>query len=193
MKSLQLILPICLAILSWAAIPYAEWLNMTEGLLIFLGLLSAALVQVIPVTANFLQSEDLTVEDATTLTFVLEQQQKYWLGLLMVTVVTCFMLIVGYALPKEPISFSISVGGISFEPSIQAFYSGLVGGLVGLVVMKTFGFFPGVLSLQRLRGSLVIKAAKRRAAEKIEREERFRSQAHPVVPDDYGQIIHPPH
>lgn len=193
MKKLGVALPVVLAVIALCWIPYKVWSDMTEGLLVFLGLLVAALVQVIPVTANFLQSDSLTVDEAKQLTAALERQQKFWLGLLWVSVVTSIALIAGKALPETVLSFRFSVMGITFEPSMQAFYSGLVGGLIGLVVVKAFGIFPGVLSLQKLRGDLVINAAKRRQAEIVQREAEARKQVPSVVPEDYGRIISPPH
>lgn len=193
MKKLGVALPIVLAVIALCWIPYKVWSGMTEGLLVFLGLLAAALVQVIPVTANFLQSDSLTIDEAKQLTSALERQQKYWLGLLWVSIVTCIALIVGKALPDAAISFSFSARGITFELSLQVFYSSLVGGLIGLVVAKTFGIFPGVMSLQKLRGELVINAAKRRQAESVQREAEARKQLPPVVSGDYGRIISPPH
>lgn len=159
----------------------------------FFGLLVAALVQVIPVTANFLQSDNLTLEEAKQLTAALERQQKYWLGLLGISVVTCIALIIGKALPVDAISFSFSIREITFEPSLQSFFSGFIAGLVGLALVKTFGFFPGVLSLQKLRGELVINSAKRRLAEKVQQEADARSPVRPFVDQDYGKIIPPPH
>lgn len=193
MKKLGVVFPLVLVVIALCWIPYTIWNDMTEGLLVFLGLLVAALVQVIPVTANFLQSDSLTIDEAKQLTWALERQQQYWLGLLWVSIVTSIALIIGKALPETAVSFSFSVSGITFEPSLQAFYSGLVGGLLGLVIVKAFGIFPGVLSLQKLRGDLVINAAKRRQAETVHREAAARQQVVSIVDSDYGKIIPPPH
>lgn len=193
MKKLGVVFPLVLVVIALCWIPYTIWNDMTEGLLVFLGLLVAALVQVIPVTANFLQSDSLTIDEAKQLTWALERQQQYWLGLLWVSIVTSIALIIGKALPETAVSFSFSVSGITFEPSLQAFYSGLVGGLIGLVIVKAFGIFPGVLSLQKLRGDLVINAAKRRQAETVHREAAARQQVVSIVDGDYGKIIPPPH
>lgn len=193
MKKIGAGLSLVLAFGSMWWVPYKVWGDITEGLLVFFGLLVAALVQVIPVTANFLQSDNLTLEEAKQLTAALERQQKYWLGLLWVSVVTCIALIVGKALPEHALSFSFAIREMTFEPSLQSFFSGLIAGLVWLAIVKTFGFFPGVLSLQQLRGELVVNAAKRRLAERVQQETEARKPAPPFVEPDYGKIIHPPH
>lgn len=193
MKKREAGLILLLALGSMWLVPYKIWGDITEGLLVFFGLLVAALVQVIPVTANFLQSDNLTLEEAKQFTGALERQQKYWLGLLGVSVVTCIALIVGKALPEQALSFSFSIREMTFEPSLQSAFSGLIASLVGLAIVKTFGFFPGVMSLQKLRGELVVNAAKRRLAEKVEQEAAARDPVRPFVDSNYGKIISPPH
>lgn len=67
MKWVGLLLPLLAAFAGWQWVPLVLWIDMNQGLLAFLGLIAAALVQVIPVTANFLQSDELTPEEARRL------------------------------------------------------------------------------------------------------------------------------
>lgn len=186
------VLPLVAAILVGWFVPYSKWASMTDGLLVFLGLLVAALVQVIPVTANFLQADSLTVDEARHLSTALEGQQKYWLAVLGAAVTTAIVLLVGKAVPDGFGYFSVVMVGTTISGDIPMAISGVLGGLFALLFIRTFGIFPGVLSLQKLRGELVIKAAKRRTAERVRAEADARKPIPDFVPEDYGKSIDPP-
>lgn len=154
------------------------WYDMKEGLIAFLGFLAAALVQVMPMTANFLQSDHLTPEEAQRLSASLTRQQKYWAGLLFAVIATMVIVIIGAALKgripdglKEAVCFSIA-GSVTF------------------VFIKMLGLFDGIMSLHSLRSELVVSAAKRAAAEKAQVIQNELQPIHSVVPTDYGSIIH---
>lgn len=162
---------------------------MNQGLLAFLGLIAAALVQVIPVTANFLQSDELTPEEARRLSQGLRKQQHYWLGLL-ASVIAAFVLIVIASVLKGRTTFSpFNWQKIDIAPAVSM----LVSSAITFVVVKILGLFSGILSLQRLREDLVINSAKRRAAEKIEAAQKSAPFPGRITPDDYGSIVQPPH
>lgn len=180
-------IPVAVGVIAFRWMPLTSWAKLDQGLLVFLGLLVAALVQVIPVTANFLQSDQITTEEAKRLTAALEAQQKYWLGLLGVSVVTAMFLIIG-SFAQGLVQFSLpGYGFVSLDP----FISGTTAAFVALVAVKTFGFFPGVQSLQRLRSELVIEAARRRERGAAEMSSASKPLPTNVVPDDYGRIVEP--
>lgn len=181
-------IPIAAGVVAYRWMPLESWGKLDQGLLVFLGLLVAALVQVIPVTANFLQSDQITTDEARRLTAALEEQQKYWLGLLGVSVITAMLLIVDN-FAKGLLEFNLpGYGQVLLDPLL----SSITAAFVALVAVKTFGFFPGVQSLQRLRSELVIEAAIRRERGTIEKPPAV-SKPLPasVVPDDYGRIAAP--
>ena len=186
MKWVGLLLPLLAAFAGWQWVPLVLWIDMNQGLLAFLGL--AALVQVIPVTANFLQSDELTPEEARRLSQGLRKQQHYWLGLL-ASVIAAFVLIVIASVLKDRTTFSIFNQKIDIAPAASL----LVSSAITFVVVKLLGLFSGILSLQRLREDLVINSAKRRAAEKIEAAQKSAPLSARITPDDYGSIIQPPH
>lgn len=188
---------LCLIVGASAAVwmPYSVFSGITEGLLVFLGLLVAALVQIIPVTTNFLQADSLTPNEARKLAGVLETQQRYWLGLLAAAVMCCVFLIIAKA-----------IGGFNFAPTLRItehliplevnrLLSGAIAAMLALLFSRMIGFFPGIMSLQKLRGQLVLNAANRRQAQ-IEKEALVELAKQPppadLVPADYGRVIHPP-
>lgn len=187
MKWISMLIPIGCGVASFLWMPMKVWGSLDDGLLIFLGLLVAALVQVIPVTANFLQADELTPDEAIRLTRALENQQKYWLGLLGAAVGTAILLVIGKAIEGH-LTFGLPYFG---QTGFEQLFSGLTGFAASLIAVKTFGFFPGVQSLQKLRSELVIAAAKRRAAEQIAKATKERAITGQIVPEDYGRAIHP--
>lgn len=187
MKWISLLIPIGCGVASFLWIPMKVWGSLDDGLLIFLGLLVAALVQVIPVTANFLQADELIPDEAIRLTRALENQQKYWLGLLGAAVGTAILLVIGKAVEGH-LAFSLPYFGLT---DFDQLLSSLTGFSASLIAVKTFGFFPGVQSLQKLRSELVIAAAKRRMAVQVAKATREHTITGQIVPEDYGRATHP--
>lgn len=166
------------------------WGRISSGLLTFLGFLAAALVQVMPVTANFLQSDRLTPTEAGRLSEALTRQQRYWIGLLTATVVAFVVVIAASAFPLDANTVEVSlprIGPTDLAPLISA----IVAFVISFVFVKMFGLFEGVLSLQHLRSELVMAAAKRQAADEAKQLESAIDLKSSVVPADYGQIIRP--
>jgi hypothetical protein len=62
---------------------------------------------------------------------------------------------------------------------------------VSFVLIKMLGLFEGIMSLHHLRGELVINAAKRDAVERVSAIQRQAEIHNPLVPENYGQIVHP--
>ncbi|MNU43066.1 hypothetical protein D3C71_318420 [compost metagenome] len=170
----------------WVGLP--AWLSINDGLLAFFGLLAAALFQVIPITANFLQADDLTPEEARRLCGALERQQKFWIGMLAATVLA-FTTVVLASLAKDWLVVDLyKVGRVDLSPGA----SFLIGSSVCFLLLRMVSVLNGVLSLQRLRSALVLSAAKRRAAAKAEKIQQELSPARSIVPSDYGSIQAPP-
>lgn len=194
-KLIALFVPFLFGVAAAVWTPLELWGEMKEGLIAFLGFLAASLIQVMPVTANFLQSDNLTPSEAERLTASLTKQQHYWIGLLSATIIAMVLVIVGAAI-EERISEipPFFVHKYFLDISWSAFVCFSIASSVSFVLMKMLGLFQGVLALHRLRGELVINSAKRKAAEKIEVIQKEAQISVPLVPRDYGQIISPhPH
>ncbi|PYD89411.1 hypothetical protein DNF23_28175 [Pseudomonas syringae pv. pisi] len=191
MKWVGILVPVFLAVIGALEVPVTVWIDMNQGLLAFLGLLVAALIQVIPVTANFLQSDRLTPAEAVRLSAQLSKQQRYWIGLLISTVAT-FATIVVVSIMKDRTEFTFDrLGTFDVGPALSAF----VAFGVSFVLIKTTAIVGGVMSLQQLRNDLVLNAARREAAAEVERlqqrQQPLQADLSNVVPADYGSIIPP--
>lgn len=165
------------------------WVDMKEGLIAFLGFLAASLVQVMPITANFLQSDRLTPHEAERLSKSLTNQQKYWMGLLAATILAMILVIVSVA--AKDAAKTVLVDASSFQIDIGRVLTFLVVLTISFVLVKMLGLFEGLMSLHRLRAELVMNAAKREAAEKIERSQLPKSEFRAVLPEGYGKIVQP--
>lgn len=193
MKVLGVFTPLLLGAAAAVWTPLSFWFEMKEGLIAFLGFLAASLVQVMPITANFLQSDKLTVPEAESLTRSLTRQQHYWVGLLSATIVALVAVIVGSGLKSV-----VDAAGPSFRhewfiaiswSSVVTFF---IASSVSFVLVKMTGLFEGMLGLHRLRVELVINAAKREAAEKTAIAQREARLVPPQLPAEYGMVINAP-
>lgn len=190
MKPLKFIagfIPLLFGVAAALWTPLSLWYDMKEGLIAFLGFLAASLVQVMPVTANFLQSDRLTPSEAVRLTASLTKQQRYWMGLLSATIVALVIVIVGAAL-KDLVADRIPFFWRIDWAAVVCFF---IATSVSFVLMKMLGLFEGLMSLHHLRGELVLNAAKRDAAEKIATIQTDNKLTNPIVPEDYGRVVHP--
>lgn len=187
MKWTGIVLPVFLGISAFCLVPIGVWIDMNQGLLAFLGLLAAALVQVIPVTANFLQSDRLTPVEAEKLSKQLLKQQRYWVGLL-ISVVATFVIVVLVSVLKDrtvvPISLFVNL-------DLGPVFSGLVALTLSFVLIKMTAIVGGVMSLQHLRNELVLNAAKRNAANEVVAAQAEFQVPQGLNPADYGRIVHP--
>ncbi len=192
MKLLGVVVPVLLGVAAARWTSLTLWYDMKEGLIAFLGFLAASLVQVMTITANFLQSDRLNPSEAERLTASLTKQQHYWVGLLSATITTMVVVIVGAALKERVINLApLFQYRLFLEISWPALVCFFMASSVSFVLMKVLGLFEGILSLHRLRGELVINCAKRDAVEiisVIQKDARITAQ---LVPGDYGQVIHP--
>lgn len=189
MKWFSLLLAVAIGAIACAWVPLQVWIDMNQGLIAFLGFLAAALVQVIPVTANFIQSDRLFPAEAKRLSAALKKQQDYWVGLLAATVAVLALIIIVSASAKRT---EIPLAG-GWVIDVGPYLSGLVGFGITFVFAKMIGLFKGVLSLQTLRNGLVIAASERHAAEREEAAQNLRDTypGEPIVPPDYGKIVQP--
>ena len=195
MKPMQLFTAVVPVLLGLAAARWTSlslWYDMKEGLIAFLGFLAASLVQVMPLTANFLQADRLNPAEAVRLTASLTKQQHYWVGLLSATVAAMVIVIVGSALKDRVGSFDlIFEHAWAWNVSWSQVVVWVVASSVGFVLTKMLGLIEGMLSLHRLRGELVINTAKRNASEQISAMQRDAVLETPLVPPDYGRIARP--
>lgn len=169
------------------------WFGMKEGLIAFLGFLAASIIQVMVVTANFLQADKLNPAEALRLSKELTRQQHFWIALLYATIFALIIIIVGAALkdvvkpviyfPEENYKFEIS------WPAVVVFF---MASAFCFVFYRMFALLDGVLSLHNLRAELVMAAAQREADEKAIALQEAARQERRIVPSDYGKILPPP-
>lgn len=184
MKFLENLLPVLFAGLAYFYMPITAWTPLQGGLLAFMGLLVAAIVQIIPVTASFLQIDGLNVSQVRKLSKVLEDQQKFWLGLLASSVCAAIVIIL-----IDPIK--IIVGGLNYANIYNATISAFCAFIYSFVFIKIFHIFPGILSLQRYRSSLLIEIAEQRA--RAECQKNLLPVPNKIeASKNYGNIIPPP-
>lgn len=194
MKLLGVLVPLLLGLAAAKWTQFAFWFDMKEGLIAFFGFLAASLVQVMPITANFLQSDKLTVPEAESLTRSLTRQQHYWMGLLAVTIAALVVVIVASGLKSvvetaAPVFLHQWFVNVSWSEVVTF----LIAASVSFVLVKMVGLFEGMLALHNLRAQLVISAAKREAAEKTAVAQREVCLVPPQLPVNYGAVIHPLH
>lgn len=193
------------ALVAYAAfrwLPLTVWGSMANGLLAFLGLLVAALVQVIPITAGFNQPEHVTPSEARRLGVALEAQQRLWLILLGTSFITAIILVAGVAVTPHTESIP-PVAGVTAAPHTEVipldslrlvaapWFSGAIAFLLLYVATRALLLVPGVLSLQRLRNRLNLEAAKNHEIVRQQKNKAtpFASPAAPVTPDSFGRIV----
>lgn len=185
-KIVSLLIPIGAGVAAAYWTPLSFWFDMKEGLIAFFGFLAASLVQLMPITANFIQSDKLNPSEAEKLTRSLTKQQHYWIGLLSLTIVALVSVIVGSALKAPLAKYDDQVWyGLTYSSSISfaiAFFT-------FAVLVKILDLFEGILSLHKLRGELVILAARRSAQEKADILNASAADIKISVPKDYGKII----
>jgi hypothetical protein len=185
-KIAAIIVPLASGVAAAYWTPLAFWFDMKEGLIAFLGFLCAALVQVMPITANFLQSDQLNPTEAERLTKSLTKQQHYWIALLSCSIFTMMIIIISSALKTRLDPLTDEWHGLTYS-SIPCF---LIASATCFVMMKMLGLFEGMLSLHHLRGELVINAAKRSATLKMKAVQAAAKSSKPL-PKGYGQILPP--
>jgi hypothetical protein len=192
MKPIAVFVPVLLGAAAALWTSLAFWYDMKEGLVAFLGFLAASLVQVMPLTANFLQSDRLNLSEAERLTASLTKQQHYWIGLLSATIAAMVVVIVGSALKDRVMSLPPAFEHRLFiEIRWSAVVCFFMASSVSFVLMKMLGLFEGMLSLHRLRVELVISNAKREATANATAIRKDAEVSTPLVPRDYGKIVRP--
>jgi hypothetical protein len=186
---ISITIPLALGTMAALWTSLSLWYDMKEGLIAFLGFLAVALIQIMPLTTNFLQMDRLTPLEAERLTASLTKQQYYWMGLLFAAIATMVIVIVGAALKDRIANVPPVFWGIEWA-AVVCF---LIGASVSFVLIKMLGLFEGIMSLHHLRGELVIGAAKREAAERMDALQRNAEVTRQIVPSDYGSLVRPPH
>lgn len=184
----SLLLPLLSGVAAAYFTPLSFWFDMKEGLIAFLGFLAASLMQVMPITANFVQADRLTPNDAKRIVASLTRQQHYWIGLLSATVAALLVVIISSALKSPLEKISTEWHGITYS-SICCF---LIAATFSFVLIKMIGLFDGMLSLHNLRAQLVLDAANRAAIEKKAAIQASAGSLAPITPPGYGEIIDQP-
>lgn len=170
--------------------PLMMWHSIIDGLLIFLGLIVASLIQVIPVTANFLQAERLSTERIRSLRVELDRQQSYWLGLLILSIIAVISLVLVKVM-TDPVSTFLT--GTHAKELIARSISGILGFSITFILFKFFGIIPGIKSLQNLRFDLALEeATDREQREAFERLKMNPEGTPPLpLPQGFGGFIDP--
>ena len=102
------------------------------------------------------------------------------------------IVIIGAALKDRVANLGPLFQHVMFwDISWSAVVSFFIAGSVSFVLMKMLGLFEGMLALHRLRGELVMNSAMRDAAEKVATMRQEAEITTPLVPSDYGRIVHP--
>ncbi|MBD9402103.1 hypothetical protein [Comamonas sp. CMM02] len=173
--------------------PLSLWFDMKEGLIAFLGFLAASVIQVMVVTANFLQSDRLKPVEAERLSKELTKQQYFWIGLLLSCVISLVFVIIGSAL-KSHVGNSTIFDGKTYELTISwsAVVVFFISASVAFVFYKMFTLIFGMLSLHKLRSELVIAAARREAEDNAKIIQNSAQPSSTFVPEGYGSIVEPP-
>lgn len=174
-----------------AAAQYTQlsfWYDMKEGIIAFLGFLAASLMQVMPITANFVQTDKLNPSEAKQIVDSLTRQQHYWIGLLSATIAALLAVIIFSALKAPLEKYNDTWHGLSYS-STGCFF---IAYLFSFVLIKMLGLFQGMLSLHNLRAELVIISANRAAAEKKNSIQASAGEIRPMLPEGYGAIAKPP-
>ncbi|WP_220815662.1 hypothetical protein [Pseudomonas paralcaligenes] len=161
------------------------WYDMKEGLIAFLGFIAASLMQVMPITANFIQSDRLTPIEAGRLARSLTNQQHYWAGLLVATILALIFVIFLSASTKSIIESQFSWYFLT-AANISCF---LIAAIISFVMLKMVGLLSGMLSLHNLRVELVLESANRAAKDRKEDIQSKAANVSPELPDGYGKVI----
>jgi len=189
-KLISAIVPILIGVAAAHLTTIDFWWDMKEGLIAFLGFLAASLVQVMPITANFLQADRLTPSEAARLNQSLTSQQYYWIGLLSATIFALVVVIVGAALKGSVATFSpLFTHPALIEVSWSAIVVFVISSSVSFVMIKMLGLFSGILSLHKLRCEIVMNTSKRLEIEKAQAVENISSIPVAIVPKDYGRVM----
>lgn len=189
----SLVIPLVVGGVAAKFTPLSLWFDMKEGLIAFLGFLAASVIQVMVVTANFLQSDKLNPAEAEKLSQELTRQQYFWIGLLLACVTSLIFVIVGSALKSHVGQSSFFDGEFyNFTVSWSAVVVFFISTSVTFVFYKMFSLLFGVLSLHKLRSELVMAAARREAEEKAKTIQVAAQPKSTFVPEGYGSIVEPP-
>lgn len=187
-KFISITIPLVAGVAASFYTPLSFWFDMKEGLIAFLGFVAASLMQVMPITANFIQADRLNPTEAKKIIDSLTRQQHYWIGLLSATIVALLAIIICSALKAPLEKYPCVWRGLSYSSAC----SFLIACLFSFVLIKMLGLFEGMLSLHNLRAQLVIEAANRTAEEKKASIQARAGIVKPMLPDGYGTIIDPP-
>jgi hypothetical protein len=188
-------LPIVAAVTSGLNLPLDEWVKLRGDLLVFLGIYAAALIQVAVTAANLNLPDDLDVSEAKQLAAHLLRQQRYWVGLFCSVVFATLVLVMATYMHTdfEPDSASILQGGIlhigkRVALPLAPIGSGALGLMLAFLLMQTFNFMAGLLSLQNLRSHYLVESAKKRAAKDAAAIEAGTSSGPFKAPEGYGTV-----
>lgn len=168
--------------------PLSTWESIANGLLAFLGLLVAALVQVIPITVGFSQPDCITPSESKRLGSALETQQRLWLVLLAISIVTVLTLVLGIAI--APRDGQVLPAG-SLRARLAPWLSGCIAFMVWYSAVRTLSLIPGILSLQRLRNNLNYEAAKKHDMERnsVYTLQKLTPPTTSIVSERFGEIL----
>lgn len=187
-KLISLLIPFLAGVAAAYYTPLSLWFDMKEGLIAFLGFVAASLMQVMPITANFVQADRLNPSEARKIVDSLTRQQHYWIGLLSATIAALLVVIVSSALKAPLEKLPGEWHGFTYS-SICCFF---IAALFSFVLIKMLGLFEGMLSLHNLRAELVLESANRSASEKKAAIKASAGSPKPMLPDGYGAIVDQP-
>lgn len=174
----------------WTSISF--WYDLKEGLIAFLGLIAASLIQVMPITANFLQSDRLSPADAVRLSKSLKRQQHYWIGLLSAVLLAFCVVVVISALKSRLDELPILIRSTwVLSLSWEQIFCFLAAASIAFVLLRIKNLFSGILSLHDLRAEIVLSAAQERSREQRRAELQGVDEisAEVRLPPQYGRVV----
>ncbi len=173
-------------------VPVDVWRGMSDGILIVVGFYSAALIQVMFLTATFATPDGIELGECEDLTAALEFQLKRWIVFFVVSIMASIVMVTLKVLPTVGLPGAPTSSGIVITIPVLGqldAVSGLAAFSVTLVFSHAVVFLRALLDLQRTRSRIVRRIVETREAEQRKGLAERRSARPLEVPEDYGRII----
>jgi predicted permease len=144
--------------------PANAYENVTQELIALFGLMMAAVLPTMVLTASALRSGNLSVRKIADYHLALQTQMKVWVGLFIISLVASFSVILGKMLDwSVVITFPMEVvAGRSFQLDLIRILTALITACFALVVLRGIAVGKGISSLLRLSGEIALSEAKSR-------------------------------
>lgn len=146
--------------------PANVFANVTQELVALFGLMMAAVLPTMVLTASALRGGNLSVRRLTAYRDALLVQLKVWIGLFVVSFVCGVLVMVGKMIDWQILVF-IPWGERELHLNLAHGLSALLAGMLMLVSLRVVSVGHGIVSLLRLSAELALAEAKARDAERF--------------------------